>query len=64
MQDKQSTSAGEGNEGVHLLTNRQTTEDRLLDFGKKDVAGLFIMPPTRHVILHLNDRAETAYPRQ
>lgn len=28
----------------------------LLDFwGKKDVAGLLLMPPTRHVLLHLND---------
>jgi hypothetical protein len=28
----------------------------LLDFwGKKDVAGLLLMPPTRHVMLHLND---------
>ena len=28
----------------------------LLDFwGKKDVAGILLMPPTRHVILHLND---------
>lgn len=28
----------------------------LLDFwAKKDVAGLLLMPPTRHVILHLND---------
>lgn len=28
----------------------------LLDFwGRKDVAGLLLMPPTRHVILHLND---------
>lgn len=28
----------------------------LLDFwGKKDVAGLLLMPPTRHVIGHLND---------
>lgn len=28
----------------------------LLDFwGKKDIAGLLLMPPTRHVILHLND---------
>lgn len=27
----------------------------LLDFwGKKDVAGLLLMPPTRHVVLHLN----------
>lgn len=28
----------------------------LLDFwGKKDVAGLLLMPPTRHVLMHLND---------
>jgi len=28
----------------------------LLDFwGKKDIAGILLMPPTRHVILHLND---------
>ncbi len=28
----------------------------LLDFwGKKDVAGILLMPPTRHVMLHLND---------
>lgn len=28
----------------------------LLDYwGQKDVAGLLLMPPTRHVILHLND---------
>lgn len=28
----------------------------LLDYwGKKDVAGLLLMPPTRHVMLHLND---------
>ncbi|HEB5000640.1 TPA: DinB family protein [Clostridioides difficile] len=28
----------------------------LLDFwGNKDIAGIFLMPPTRHVILHLND---------
>lgn len=28
----------------------------LLDFwGKKDVAGILMMPPTRHVMLHLND---------
>lgn len=35
-----------------------TQEDSLwlLDFwGKKDVAGLLLMPPTRHVIGHLND---------
>ncbi|MCC0643502.1 DinB family protein [Clostridioides sp. ZZV14-6150] len=28
----------------------------LLDFwGNKDIAGILLMPPTRHVILHLND---------
>ena len=28
----------------------------LLDFwGKKDIAGILLMPPTRHMILHLND---------
>ena len=28
----------------------------LLDFwGKKDIAGILLMPPTRHVMLHLND---------
>lgn len=28
----------------------------LLDFwGKKDVAGILLMPPTRHMMLHLND---------
>ena len=35
-----------------------TDEDSvwLLDFwGKKDVAGILLMPPTRHIMLHLND---------
>ena len=28
----------------------------LLDFwAKKDIAGILLMPPTRHVMLHLND---------
>jgi len=28
----------------------------LLDFwGKKDIAGILLMPPTRHVMLHMND---------
>ena len=28
----------------------------LLDYwGKKDVAGILLMPPTRHIIMHLND---------
>nr|WP_308624196.1 DinB family protein [uncultured Eisenbergiella sp.] len=35
---------------------RQEESFWLLDFwGKKDVAGLLLMPPTRHVMLHLND---------
>jgi len=30
----------------------------LLDYwGKKDVAGLLLMPPTRHLLMHLNDAA-------
>lgn len=34
----------------------QTDSVWLLDFwGNKDVAGLLLMPPTRHVTLHLND---------
>lgn len=37
------------------VTNQQESL-WLLDFwGKKDIAGLLLMPPTRHVILHLND---------
>ena len=35
---------------------RQQDSMWLLDFwGKKDVAGILLMPPTRHVMLHLND---------
>lgn len=35
---------------------RQEDSIWLLDFwGKKDVAGILMMPPTRHVMLHLND---------
>lgn len=35
---------------------RQKDSIWLLDFwGKKDVAGILLMPPTRHVMLHLND---------
>ena len=35
---------------------QQETSKWLLDFwGKKDVAGLLLMPPTRDVMLHLND---------
>lgn len=42
-----------------ILSLGGVTEDEdsiwLLDFwGKKDVAGLLLMPPTRHVMLHLN----------
>lgn len=43
-----------------ILENGGVTEQEnsiwLLDFwGKKDVAGILLMPPTRHVMLHLND---------
>lgn len=43
-----------------ILTEGGVTEQEdsiwLLDFwGKKDVAGILLMPPTRHVMLHLND---------
>jgi len=35
---------------------RQENSIWLLDFwGKKDVPGILLMPPTRHVMLHLND---------
>jgi len=45
---------------VKILKEGGVTEDKgsiwLLDFwGKKDVAGILLMPPTRHVMLHLND---------
>ena len=45
-------------EKIRLTGGVTAQEDSiwLLDFwGKKDVAGLLLMPPTRHVILHLND---------
>lgn len=48
----------QGLEEVKLAGGVTDQEDSiwLLDFwGKKDVAGLLLMPPTRHVILHLND---------
>lgn len=43
-----------------ILNSGGVTEQKdsfwLLDFwGKKDVAGILLMPPTRHVMLHLND---------
>ena len=44
--------------GKEFITGvtRQEESFWLLDFwGKKDVAGLLLMPPTRHVMLHLND---------
>jgi len=35
---------------------RQEDSIWLLDFwGKKDIAGILLMPPTRHVMLHIND---------
>jgi hypothetical protein len=37
-------------------TTEQENSIWLLDFwGKKDIAGILLMPPTRHVILHLNN---------
>lgn len=37
----------------------QTESKWLLDFwGKKNVSGILLMPPTRHVMLHLNDCAK------
>ncbi len=48
----------QGLEAVRLVGGVVNEENSLwlLDFwGKKDVAGLLLMPPTRHVLLHLND---------
>ncbi|WP_167955808.1 DinB family protein [Anaerosporobacter faecicola] len=48
----------EGLERIRLEGGVTNQEESiwLLDFwGKKDMAGLLLMPPTRHVILHLND---------
>jgi hypothetical protein len=45
-------------EKIRLVGGVTMEEDSkwLLDFwGGKDVAGLLLMPPTRHVMLHLND---------
>lgn len=36
------------------LTNQEDSHWLLDYWGKKDVAGLLLMPPTRHVLLHLN----------
>lgn len=37
------------------LTDQENSQWLLAFWGKKDVAGLLLMPPTRHVIMHLND---------
>lgn len=50
--------SGQGLEAIKQAGGVTAQEDSLwlLDFwGKKDVAGLLLMPPTRHVIMHLND---------
>ncbi len=50
--------SAQGLETIKLAGGVTAQEDSiwLLDFwGKKDVAGLLLMPPTRHVIMHLND---------
>jgi hypothetical protein len=50
--------ASEDIERIKLVGGVTNQEDSiwLLDFwGKKDVAGILLMPPTRHVMLHLND---------
>jgi len=47
--------------GLELLRDsKAVSEDEnsiwLLDYwGSKDVAGLLLMPPTRHLLMHLND---------
>lgn len=50
--------SAQGLEAIKQVGGVTEQEDSLwlLDFwGKKDVAGLLLMPPTRHVIMHLND---------
>ena len=37
------------------VTSQKDSEWLLEFWGSKDVAGLLLMPPTRHVMLHLND---------
>jgi hypothetical protein len=38
------------------VTAQEEESSWLLDYwGKKDVAGILLMPPTRHTLLHLND---------
>ena len=55
MKRKVSVQALETIKKVGGVTNHENSV-WLLDFwGKKDVAGLLLMPPTRHVMLHLND---------
>ena len=50
--------SAQGLEAIKQAGGVTNQEDSLwlLDFwGKKDVAGLLLMTPTRHVLLHLND---------
>ncbi|MDL2317969.1 DinB family protein [Eubacteriales bacterium OttesenSCG-928-A19] len=50
--------SAKGLEAIKQVGGVTEQEDSLwlLDFwGKKDVAGLLLMPPTRHVMMHLND---------
>lgn len=50
--------SAEGLEIIKQIGGVTNQEDSLwlFDFwGKKDVAGLLLMPPTRHLIMHLND---------
>ncbi len=58
VEDMQRKVSAEGLEVIAQLGGVTSEEDSqwLLDFwGTKDVAGLLLMPPTRHVIMHLND---------
>ena len=57
-EDMRRNVSGQGLETIRQIGGVTDQEDSLwlLDFWrKKDVAGLLLMPPTRHIILHLND---------
>lgn len=56
--DMKSKVSGQGLDAIKRAGGVTDQENSLwlLDFwGEKDVAGLLLMPPTRHVIMHLND---------
>ncbi|MDR2932861.1 MAG: DinB family protein [Oscillospiraceae bacterium] len=58
VDDMKRKVSAQGLEAIKQAGGVTEQEDSLylLDFwSKKDVAGLLLMPPTRHVILHLND---------